>query len=59
MNFSTFFMRHPGICTFRLLGFGVLIFHEGVIHMFPSNRARLWLIPVWPEWKFALVAPWT
>lgn len=58
MNLSTFFICENGILTFRLIGFGILAFREGTIHMFPKQRDTLWLIPIWPGWRFALVGPW-
>jgi hypothetical protein len=57
MNFSTFATAQPGLLTFRVLGFGVLLFNTNS-PLAEAIERTVWGVPVMPTWKFAFVAPW-
>lgn len=58
MNFGTFFICKRGLFTFRVLGFGMFACNRHTFPMYDSQAARLWLVPITPNWHFCFVAPW-
>lgn len=56
-NWQSFFVLHPGFFTFRLFGFGVLMYHVEHDAACVFDR-KVWSVPILPGVRFAFVAPW-
>lgn len=57
MNFGTFITFKPDIFTFRVLGFGVLMYSTHS-ELAPLIEPKVWAVPILPGVRFAFVAPW-
>lgn len=57
-NFSTYWLCHSGIFSFRLLGFGIFAHHMHFAPITKSSDAALWWVPITPNWRFAFIGPW-
>lgn len=57
MNFQTFITDAPGLCTFRVLGFGVIVYRLQTL-LGDDIDEKVWGVPILPYWRLAFVAPW-
>lgn len=58
-NFGTFAVCTRCLLSFRLLGFGLILFStDGMGQIAEKFERELWPVSVFPGWRFAFVAPW-